>query len=110
MSAREFLTNVIIILIVMAIGACLEIVVPMFADKPWRRGRRSANLGLTALSFGSNWLLASLAALAALSWRPAGLLAQRGLPYWAEVLIGIVILDFSVGYLSHRTMHIWPVM
>jgi len=110
MTAREFLTNVTIILTVMAIGAILEIVVPMFADKPWRRGRRAANLGLTALSFASNWLLASVAALAAVSWRPAGLLAQRGLPFWAEVMVGILVLDFSVGYLSHRTMHMWPAM
>ena len=110
MTAREFLTNVSIILIVMAIGAVLEILLPMFADKPWRRERRMANLGLTALSFASNWLLASIAGIAALSWRPAGLLAGQGLPFWAQVLIGILVLDFSVGYLSHRTMHMWPAM
>ncbi len=23
---------------------------------------------------------------------------------------GIVVLDFCVGYLSHRTMHMWPAM
>lgn len=110
MTPRAFLTNVTIILAVMAVGAVLEILVPMFADKPWKRGRRSANLGLTALSFLSNWLLASLAAVAALSLRPSGLLAERGLPFWAEVVIGILVLDFSVGYLSHRTMHMWPAM
>ena len=110
MTTREFVTNVSIILVVMAIGAALEILVPMFADKPWKRRRRAANLRLTALSFASNWLLSSSAALAALSLRPAGLLAQRGLPFWAEVLIGIVVLDFSVGYLSHRTMHMWSPM
>ena len=110
MTAREFLANVTIILAVMAVGAVLEILVPMFADKPWRHGRRSANLGLTALSFLSNWMLASLAAIAALTFRPSGILAQRGLPFWAEVVIGILILDLSVGYLSHRTMHMWPAM
>jgi sterol desaturase/sphingolipid hydroxylase (fatty acid hydroxylase superfamily) len=110
MTGRAFLLNVTVILVVMAIGAVVEILVPMFADKPWRRGRRSANLGLTAVSFFSNWLLASLAGVAALSLRPAGLLAQRGLPFWAEVVIGILVLDFSVGYLSHRTMHMWPPM
>src|SRR5262245_50695984 len=110
MTARTFLTNVTIILGVMAFGALLETVVPMFAARPWRRDRRVANLGLTALSFLSNWLLASLAAMAALTLRPAGLMAQLGLPAWVEILIGIVILDFSVGYLSHRTMHMWPPM
>ncbi len=110
MTAREFLTNLTVILVVMAIGATLEILVPMFADKPWKRNRRGANLRLTVLSFASNWLLASVAAVAALTLRPAGLLAQRGLPFWAEIVIGIVALDFSVGYLSHRTMHMWPAM
>ena len=110
MTTREFLANITIILAVMAIGAVLEILVPMFADKPWKRGRRSANLGLTALSFFSNWLLASVAGIAALSFRPTGLLAQRGVPFWAEIVIGILVLDFSVGYLSHRAMHMWPAM
>jgi len=110
MSAQEFLTNIGIILAVMGIGALLEIVVPMSAAKVWNLDRRSANLGLTALSFASNWLLASLAAVAALSFRPAGLMARLAWPSWIEVLAGIVIIDFSVGYLSHRTMHMWPPM
>jgi sterol desaturase/sphingolipid hydroxylase (fatty acid hydroxylase superfamily) len=110
MSAQEFLTNIGIILAVMGIGALLEIVVPMSAARVWNLDRRSANLGLTALSFASNWLLASLAAVAALSFRPAGLMARLAWPSWIEVLTGIVIIDFSVGYLSHRTMHMWPPM
>lgn len=110
MTAREFLTNVTIILTVMAIGALLETAVPMFGAKPWKQDRRAANLGLTALSFMSNWLLASLAATAALALRPAGLMAQLGWPAWIEIVAGIVVLDFSVGYLSHRMMHMWPVM
>jgi sterol desaturase/sphingolipid hydroxylase (fatty acid hydroxylase superfamily) len=110
MSAQELLTNIGIILAVMGIGALLEIVVPMSAAKVWNLDRRSANLGLTALSFASNWLLASVAAVAALSFRPAGLMARLAWPSWIEVLTGIVIIDFSVGYLSHRTMHMWPPM
>jgi len=110
MPAREFLTNVAIILTVMAVGAVIETAVPMFAAKPWKHARRSANLGLTALSFVSNWMLASIAAIAALTLRPAGLLARVDWPFWTQVLVGIVVLDFSVGYLSHRTMHMWPPM
>jgi sterol desaturase/sphingolipid hydroxylase (fatty acid hydroxylase superfamily) len=91
-------------------GAVLEILVPMFADKPLRSRRRAANLRLTGVSLVSNWLLASVAAIAALSFRPAGPLAQRDVPFWAELVIGILVLDFSVGYLSHRTMHMWPPM
>ena len=110
MTPSEFLTNLTIIMTVMAIGALIELAVPMFADKPWRRGRRLANLGLTAVSFLFNWLLASIAALAALQYRPAGLMAGLGSPFWLEVVASIIVLDFSVGYLSHRTMHMWPPM
>jgi sterol desaturase/sphingolipid hydroxylase (fatty acid hydroxylase superfamily) len=110
MTVQQFLNNAAIILAVMAIGAVIEVVVPMFAVKPWKNGRRGANLGFTALSLGSNWLLASLAAVLALRWRPAGLMAQLQWPAWLEIALGIVVLDFSVGYLSHRTMHMWPAM
>jgi sterol desaturase/sphingolipid hydroxylase (fatty acid hydroxylase superfamily) len=109
-TAREFLTNVTIILIIMAIGALIETALPMFVARPWARGGRGANLGLTALSFISNWLLASVAATAALSLRPTGLLAGLGWPMWLDIVVGIVVLDFSVGYASHRTMHAWPAM
>jgi sterol desaturase/sphingolipid hydroxylase (fatty acid hydroxylase superfamily) len=110
MTAREFLTNIMVILTVMAVGALLETAVPMFAARARRHDRRAANLGLTALSFVSNWLLASVGATAALAWRPAGVMARLGWPAWAEIVAGIVALDFSVGYLSHRTMHMWPGM
>ena len=110
MSLRDFLTNVSVILGVMAAAALIETVVPMFMAKPWRHPRRTANLGLTALSFVSNWVLASVAALAAVWLRPTGLLAGLGWPMWIQVLGGIVVLDFSVGYLSHRTMHMWSPM
>jgi len=108
MTVREFLTNLSIILSVMAAGTLLEVAVPMFAASPWNRGRRAANMGLTAVSFISNWLLASIAAALALTLRPAGLLA--GFPLWLNIVVGVVALDFSVGYLSHRAMHMWPVM
>jgi sterol desaturase/sphingolipid hydroxylase (fatty acid hydroxylase superfamily) len=110
MTAREFLTNVSIILTVMAAGALLEFGLPLFAAKPWKRDRRAANLGLTALAFILNWLLASVSATAALTLRPAGLMTGLGWGTWAQMLTGIFVLDFSAGYLSHRTMHMWPAM
>jgi sterol desaturase/sphingolipid hydroxylase (fatty acid hydroxylase superfamily) len=110
MSLRDFLTNVGVILTVMAAAALIETAVPMFMAKPWKHPRRAANLGLTAVSFISNWLLASVAAFAAVWLRPAGLLAGSSWPMWIQVLVGIVILDFSIGYLSHRAMHMWPPM
>jgi len=105
--------NVTIIISVMAAAALIETAVPMFAAAALGKktnGRRRANLGLTALSFGWNWVLASLAATAALTLRPAGLLAGVAWPLWIQTAIGIVVLDFSIGYLSHRAMHAWPVM
>lgn len=110
MTASEFLTNTGIILTVMAIGALIEIAVPMFAATPPQGGRRVANLGLTAVSFVFNWLLASTAAVAAVSWRPAGMMAALGWPFWLETVVSIMVLDFSVGYCSHRAMHMWPAM
>ena len=110
MSARDFLTSIAVILSVMAIAALIEIAVPLFLAGSWKHGRRAANLWLTATAFVSNWLLASLAAAAALTLRPAGLLAQLHWPSWLQIVAGIVVLDFSVGYLSHRSMHMWPAM
>jgi len=110
MSARDFLNNAAMILTVMAAGALLEAAIPMFIAKPWKSGRRGVNLGFTALSLVTNWGLASLAAIAAGVVAPAGLMARLHWPFWAEVTIAVLVLDFSVGYLSHRTMHMWPPM
>jgi sterol desaturase/sphingolipid hydroxylase (fatty acid hydroxylase superfamily) len=104
MSVREFLTNVSFILAVMAIGGLLEIAVPFFAAKR-DRGRRNANLAFTALGFLVNWLLSSTAAILALSLRPAGLLSVTAWSPTMRIVVGVVLLDFSVGYLSHRTLH-----
>src|SRR5215510_12249177 len=99
MSARDFLDNIAVILVVMAIGALIETVVPMFAAGSWKHGRRAANLWLTATVLALNWLLSSVAAIAALTLRPAGLMAQWHWPLWIQIVTGIVVLDFSVGYL-----------
>jgi sterol desaturase/sphingolipid hydroxylase (fatty acid hydroxylase superfamily) len=110
MSAREFLINLAIIFSVMAVGALLETAVPLFAAGSRERGRRAANLVLMAIVFLLNWLLSSVAAVAALTLRPAGLMAQLRWPLWAQIVIGFVAIDFSVGYLSHRTLHALPLM
>jgi sterol desaturase/sphingolipid hydroxylase (fatty acid hydroxylase superfamily) len=104
MSVREFLTNIGFILAVMAIGSLLEIAVPFFAARR-DPARRAANLAFTGVSFFTNWVLASTAAILALSLRPAGLLSLTAWSPSLRVVFGIVILDFSVGYLSHRTLH-----
>jgi sterol desaturase/sphingolipid hydroxylase (fatty acid hydroxylase superfamily) len=104
MSVREFVTNVSFILAVMAIGGLLEVTVPFFAAKR-DRDRRNANLAFTGLGFLVNWLLSSTAAVLALSWRPAGLLSVTAWSPTLRIVLGVIVLDFSVGYLSHRTLH-----
>src|SRR5262249_26292010 len=76
MSAREFLSNVGIIVAVMAAASLLETVVPMFAGHARPRGRRTANLALTAIVFFLNWLLTSVVAIAAVAFsaRPTTLM------------------------------------
>src|SRR5436190_18179006 len=104
MSAREFLTNVSFILAVMALGGLLETAVPFFAAKR-DRDRRNANLAFTGLGFLVNWLLSSAAAVLALSLRPAGLLSVTAWSPSIRIVLGVILLDFSVGYFSHRTLH-----
>ena len=110
MTAREFLINISVILAVMAVAALLETGVPFFAVQTRMRGRRAANLGLTGVVFLLNWLLGSLAALAALalSLRSTSVLGGLGRP--GQIVAGVLVLDFSTGYLSHRIMHMWPAM
>jgi sterol desaturase/sphingolipid hydroxylase (fatty acid hydroxylase superfamily) len=112
MSARAFLTNLLVIASVMAFAALLETAVPLFAARAWTRGRRAANLGLTAVVFFLNWLLASLAAIAAvgLSIRSAGVFGGLPLPSIIQIVVGVLVLDFSTGYLAHRIMHMSPAM
>ena len=42
MSLRDFLTNVSVILTVMAVAALIETAVPMFTAKPWKHGSPNA--------------------------------------------------------------------
>jgi sterol desaturase/sphingolipid hydroxylase (fatty acid hydroxylase superfamily) len=110
MTAREFLINMSIILAVMAIAALLETGVPFVAVRAPMRGRRAANLGLTSVVFLLNWLLGSLAALAALALSVRSPRLMGGVAWLVQIVAGVIILDFSTGYLSHRIMHMWPAM
>ena len=112
MTAREFLTNVAILSTIMGLAALIEIAVPMFSHRTWTRGRRVANLGLTAVVFLLNWLLSLAAAVLALtmSLRPPALATGLGLPMPVQIIAGIVILDFSAGYIAHRALHLFPIL
>jgi sterol desaturase/sphingolipid hydroxylase (fatty acid hydroxylase superfamily) len=110
MSARAFLTNILVIVSVMAVAALIETHLPLFTAKAWTRGRRTANVGLTVVVFLLNWVLTSLAAVVALGLSIRSGRFLGGLPFPAQLVAGVVVLDFSTGYLAHRIMHMWPAM
>jgi sterol desaturase/sphingolipid hydroxylase (fatty acid hydroxylase superfamily) len=112
MSAREFVTNVAILSTIMVIAAVIEAAVPMFARPSRGPARRSANLGLTAVVFLLNWLLSSSAAILALavSLRPLNPARRLRLPMPMQIIAGIILLDFSAGYLAHRALHLFPAL
>jgi len=112
MSARQFLMNVAILSTIMAVAALIEAAVPMFARTSSAPQRRAANLGLTAVVFLLNWSLSSSAAILALalSWQPTDLPTRLGLPMSVQIIAGVVLLDFSAGYLAHRALHLFPVL
>jgi sterol desaturase/sphingolipid hydroxylase (fatty acid hydroxylase superfamily) len=106
MSPREFFSTAGVILSVMAVASLLEILVPMFAGHG-RRGRRTVNLALTAIVFLVNWLLTSAVAMAAVAFsaRSTTLIMRVGLPAVAQIAVGVLLIDLSTSYLSHRLMH-----
>jgi sterol desaturase/sphingolipid hydroxylase (fatty acid hydroxylase superfamily) len=137
MGGREFLSNVPVILAVMALASLLETAAPMFVPRTSTRGRRTTNLALTCVVFLLNWLLTSAAAIAATAWpaQPAGpIVALPGfaqvaagavsiefcanclahpiwsLPGFVQVALGVVVIDFCTSYLAHRAMHVLPAL
>jgi sterol desaturase/sphingolipid hydroxylase (fatty acid hydroxylase superfamily) len=112
MSARAFLMNVAVVSTIMAAAALVEAAVPMFARTSRIPGRRAANLGLTVVVFLLNWSLSSAAAILALavSLQPTDLWRRVGLPMAVQIIAGLVILDFSAGYVTHRLLHLFPIL
>jgi sterol desaturase/sphingolipid hydroxylase (fatty acid hydroxylase superfamily) len=59
-----------------------------------------------------NWSLSSAAAIVALavSLHPPDFATRLGLSMAVQVVAGILILDFSAGYLTHRLLHLFPIL
>ena len=110
MSTHEFVDGAAVILLVMAVAAGLEALVPLFARPARQPGRLATNLWLMVTTLGLNWGLASAAALIALALPQQGLLGSGGLPPAAQLLISIAVLDFFFGYLAHRALHAIPAL
>ncbi len=103
MSAREYLGSVVFVLAVMAVGALLEAMVPLFARPMTLPGRRTANLAMTVQTLLFAFVLTSAVAVAAvyLPLASPGFMAAAGLPAVARFVLGIVALDLAYGYLAH---------
>jgi sterol desaturase/sphingolipid hydroxylase (fatty acid hydroxylase superfamily) len=112
MHGRAFLTTVTIVLAIMAVIAVIELIQPLFSRPARHKGRTTTNLGLTALTLTLNWVLTSAAALLALALplQGAGIMQRLGIPFAVQVVAGIVLLDFSFGYLSHLALHKVPIL
>jgi len=108
MNTQAFLMNLAIILVLMAVAAAIEAFVPLFERGESSKGRTRINLSMMALVFTTNFILTSVTAVVALKLRPAGLLAGLKLPFAAELVITIVVLDFCYGYAAHFLLHKIP--
>ena len=110
MTAHEYGGSVALIVALMAGAALLETAVPLFAPPTTLPSRRKANLLMTAQVFLFTLGLTTAAGVAAavVPFPSSGLLAGSGLPTGAQLLFGVVVLDFAYGYAAHRTLHAWP--
>ncbi len=112
MSPRAFLINVAAIVVLMALLAGVELALPLFARPPARRHIAAANLRLMVATFAANWAMMAGATVLAVTFalESSGLMTQLGMPFAAQLAIGMVVLDFGYGYLAHRAMHWSPVL
>ncbi len=112
MDSREFLTTAAIFIAMLGLATLTELALPLFARAPAQRVRRATNLALTALTLSLNWALSGAAALVALalSLHGPGPMSRLGIPLAAQIIGGFLVLDFSFGYLAHRTMHMSPLL
>src|SRR6187399_2314714 len=109
MTIPQFFSNLTLIFTLMGLAAVVEIAVPM-VSRPAGGARFRANLGMTVVALVSNAVLISATAFLAAGDKGAGLFARAGIPPAAQLVLGIVVLDFGFGYLAHRLMHVFPVL
>ena len=103
-----FFVNLAIILALMGIAAGIEAFLPLFGRGESSRGHAGANLSLTAVTFGFNWILTSLTAIVALRMKPAGILAITKIPFAVQVVVTVLVLDFMYGWAAHALLHKIP--
>jgi sterol desaturase/sphingolipid hydroxylase (fatty acid hydroxylase superfamily) len=101
------------------VGGCfallflVEKIFPLRESKAGLLARLFVNASLSALVFLIAALVVRSATLHTLSWasaQPFGLLRLLALPRWAELFLGILLLDLSFYYwhlLNHRVTFLW---
>jgi sterol desaturase/sphingolipid hydroxylase (fatty acid hydroxylase superfamily) len=97
------------ILVVMAVVAWLETVIPLHVGARSSRAHLAPNLALTCITFGTNVFLNS-AVVSTLALLPAsrfGVLNRFPLPPFAALVVTLLVLDFSF-YVAHVAMHKIP--
>src|SRR5262245_23034133 len=106
MSALEYSRTVLVVLGVMAAIAMVEAMAPLVV-RPTLPGRHRTNLAMTLQTLAFAFVLTSAVSVAAayLPMASPGLLTAIGLPAFAQIIVGIVALDFAFGYVAHWSMH-----
>lgn len=109
MTAEQFLTNTGFLLGAMTVLFVVEAIVPFHRAPEWKLRHIGPNLALTAATLMLNFAFSAGAVVitALLNTYHAGLLPGHGVPLWASVVIGVVVLDYS-SYLAHWLMHKVP--
>ncbi len=112
MSTPELLRTAAIVFVTLALVSVIELAVPLAERPASQRRRRAVNLCMTVVTITVNWALTLAAAMGALvlSAQAPGLMTRLGMPRVAQIIVGLVLIDFAFGYLAHRAMHRWPIL
>ena len=113
MSDRTAILIALLPAVIFALAALLEIARPRRTLRFGRLARWQTGLLLVVTSRAALWLLAWVVAVPAVAiWADAhsiGALNIWALPFWAEVLVSFVLLDFAM-WLQHLLTHKVPVL
>ncbi len=92
--------------------AVLEMIIPRRALRASKGGRWTANIGITMVDTALVRLIFSSGAVGVaifVSGRNLGILNMIEIPYWAAVVISVVVLDLVI-YLQHVMFHTIPLL
>ncbi len=106
-----YLSGVFNVLALMAVLALVETVMPLFPHSVLNRRHLEANLGLTAITFGLNFLMNGFLMTGALwvSGHGAGLIQWADLPLPWAITVTVTVMDLAT-YAVHVLMHKVPVL